>query len=64
VDKAQKMIIKRELRSLCEPPSCVFCHYLDVWSNTVILCWNSKSKFNGLCVRPDHVCKGFLSAND
>lgn len=51
--------LKREFRFLHKMPSCAFCSYFDTWFERITICCNFKSKFNGLCIKEDHVCDDF-----
>ena len=56
---AEKRRLKCKFRSLYKMPSCAFCSYFDIWSERITICCNFNSKFNGLCVKGDHICDDF-----
>lgn len=60
MDTVPKRNLKREFRLNCDMPSCAFCSYFDIWSERISVCWNLRSKFNGLRVKANHVCDDFV----
>ena len=63
MDREQRLFVLEQYRERCSSPSCAFCSYVDVWANKLLVCWNIRSVYNGLRVRPEHLCDEFYPTN-